>query len=83
MGTHVPKPSLISTESKKKKTLLKELEIDGGIISDQRYLSHYITKLYANLYVLKARALNTSKAQERCWESVPTRVMEAMNADMT
>ncbi len=67
----------------KKKTLLKELEVDGGTISDQRDLFHYITRFYANLYVLEAHALGTSEAQERCWESIPTRVMEAMNADMT
>ncbi len=67
----------------KKKTLLKELEVDGGRISDQRDLSHYITKFYANLYVSEAHASGTFEAQERCWESVPTQVTEAMNADMT
>jgi hypothetical protein len=54
-----------------KKTLLKELEVDGRIISDQRDLSHYITKFYANLYALEAHALNTSEAQKRCWGSAP------------
>ncbi len=34
----------------KKKTFLKELEVDGGIMSNQKDLSHYITKFYANLY---------------------------------
>ncbi len=67
----------------KKKTLLKELEVDGGAISDHRDLSHYITKFYANLYASKAHALSTYEAQERCWESVPTWVTEAMNANMT
>jgi len=28
-------------------------------------------------------ALGTFEAQKRCWESVPTRVIEAMNANMT
>ncbi len=46
----------------KKKTLLKELEVDGGTISDQRDLSHYITKFYANLYASKAHAPGTSEA---------------------
>jgi hypothetical protein len=68
---------------RKKKTLLKELEVNGRTISDQRDLSHYITKFYANLYASEAHAPGTSKAQERCWESVPTQVMEAMNTDMT
>jgi hypothetical protein len=67
----------------KKKTFLKELEVDGGTIFDQKGLSHYITRFYANLYESKTHASGTSKAQERCWESVPTRVTEAMNANMT
>jgi hypothetical protein len=67
----------------KKKTLLKELKVDGRTISYQRDLSHYITKFYANLYVLEVHAPGTSKAQERCWESVPTWVTKAMNANMT
>jgi hypothetical protein len=67
----------------KKKTLLKELKVDGGTISDQKDLSHYITRFYANLYELETHAPGTSEAQERCWESVPIRVMEAMNANMT
>jgi hypothetical protein len=66
----------------KKKTFLKELEVDGGTISDQRDLSRYITKLYANLYASKAHAPCTSEAQERCWENDLTWVTEAMNADM-
>jgi hypothetical protein len=67
----------------KKKTLLKELEVNGGTISDQKDVSHYITKFYANLYALEVHASGTSEAQERCWESIPTRVTEAMNVDMT
>jgi hypothetical protein len=67
----------------KKKTLLKEIEVNGGTISDHRDLSHYITKFYANFYASKTHASGTSEAQERCWENVPTRVMEAMNANMT
>jgi hypothetical protein len=56
----------------KKKTFLKELEVDGGTISNQRDLSHHITKFYANLYASEAHALNTFDAQNRCWESVST-----------
>jgi hypothetical protein len=67
----------------KKKTLLKELEVDGGTISDQRDLFHYIIKFHASLYASEAHAPGISEAQERCWEGVPTHVMEAMNADMT
>jgi hypothetical protein len=67
----------------KKKTLLKELKVDGGTIFDQKYLFHYITRFYANLYESDTYAPSTSEAQERRWESVPTRVTEAMNANMT
>jgi hypothetical protein len=63
----------------KNKTLLKELKVDGRTISNQRDISHYITKFYANPYVSKAHASSTSEAQERCWENVPTWVTEAMN----
>jgi hypothetical protein len=50
----------------KKKTFLKELKVDGEIISDQMDLSHYITKIYANIYASKAHATGTFEAQERC-----------------
>jgi hypothetical protein len=46
----------------KKKTLLKELEVDGGTIFYQGDLSHYITRFYANLYASKVHASGTSKA---------------------
>jgi len=68
---------------RKKKTFVKELEVDGRTIFDQRDLSHYITKFYANLYTSEAHAPGTSEAQERCWESIPTRVTEAIYANMT
>ncbi len=48
----------------KKKTLLNELEVDGGTISNHRDLSHYITKFYVNLYASEAHAPGTSKAQK-------------------
>jgi hypothetical protein len=46
----------------KKKTLLKELEVDGGTIFDQMDLSHYITKYYANLYGSEVHARGTFEA---------------------
>ncbi len=36
---------------KKKKTLLKELEVDGKIISNHGDLSHYITKFHAKSFL--------------------------------
>jgi hypothetical protein len=41
----------------KKKTFLKELEVDGGTIFDEKDLSHYITRFYANLYESETHAL--------------------------
>ncbi|CAK9195560.1 unnamed protein product [Sphagnum jensenii] len=67
----------------KKKTLLKELEAEGGPISGQVDLSQYIIRFYANLYTFEMHAPGTSEAQERCWESVPIQVTEAMNVNMT
>jgi hypothetical protein len=43
----------------KEKALLKELEVDGRTIFEQKDLSHYITKFYANLYALEAHASGT------------------------
>jgi hypothetical protein len=41
---------------------MKELEVDGGTISNQKDLPHYITKFYANLYVSEAHAPGTFEA---------------------
>jgi hypothetical protein len=67
----------------KRKTLLKELKAYGKTIIGQGDFSQYIIRFYANLYTFEKHAPGISKVQERCWENVPTRVMEAMNADMT
>ncbi len=50
----------------KKKTLLKELEVDSRTISRQEDLSHHISKFYANLYTSEPHSLATAKAQRRC-----------------
>jgi hypothetical protein len=67
----------------KKKTILKELEAEGEIITGYKYLFQYIIGFYANLYASEAYAQGISEAQERCWQSVLVRVMEAMNVSMT
>jgi hypothetical protein len=56
----------------KKKTLQKELEVDEMTIYKQTDLSHYISQFYANLYTSKLHSLDTTKAQRKCWESVPS-----------
>jgi hypothetical protein len=67
----------------KKKTLLKELEAKGGTVSGQAILSQFITGFYANLYASKAHALSIQEVQNMCWDIIPARVTEAMNASMT
>jgi ABC-type enterochelin transport system substrate-binding protein len=65
MGIHAPKPSLIFIGSRKK-TLMKELEVNERTISCQGDLSHYITKFYTNLYASEVHASGTLEAQRRC-----------------
>jgi hypothetical protein len=67
----------------KKKTLLKELKVDGRTISKQDNLSHYISQFYANLYTSKLHSSGTVEAQKKCWESIPSRITKDMNAEMT
>jgi hypothetical protein len=67
----------------KKRTLLKELEVDRETISRQEDLSLYISKFYANLYTLEPHSLASAEAQRRCWESVLSQVIEDMNSKMT
>jgi hypothetical protein len=67
----------------KKRTLLKELEVDMMTIYKQADLSHYIFQFYTNLYTSELDSLDITKAQRKCWESVPFRVTEDMNTKMT
>jgi hypothetical protein len=63
----------------KKKTLLRELETEEGIIGGQSDLALYVTGFYAKLYTSDSSALGTKEAQEKCWKSVPTKVTPAAN----
>jgi hypothetical protein len=67
----------------KNKTLLKESEVDEMTIYKQADLSHYISQFYANMYTSKPHSPDIAKAQRKCWENVPSRVMEHMNVEMT
>lgn len=50
----------------KKKTLLKELEVDGRTISKHEDLSHYITQFYAKLYTFQLHSSGSAEAQKKC-----------------
>jgi hypothetical protein len=62
---------------------VEELDVDGRTISRQEDLSHYITQFYAKLYIVEQPSSDTTEAQKRCWESMPPRVTEDMNAQMS
>ncbi len=63
----------------KKKTLLRELETEEGIIGGQSDLTLYVSGFYAKLYTSDATTLGIREAQEECWKSVPVKVSPAMN----
>jgi hypothetical protein len=63
----------------KKKTFLRELETEEGIIGGQSDLELYITGFYAKLYTSDSSAPGAKEAQEECWKSVPTKVTPAAN----
>jgi hypothetical protein len=67
----------------KKRTLLRELETEEGIVSGQSDLALYVTSFYANLYSSDALAQGIAETQTVCWKSVPAKVTQAMNERLT
>jgi hypothetical protein len=67
----------------KKKTLMRELESDSRTITSQIDLTHHVTNFYARLYTWEANNVGTVEAQELCWQSVPIKVSEDVNASLT
>ncbi len=67
----------------RKCTPLKELKTEGGDITGQEDLAHYVRAFYAHLYTSEANIPGTSKAWEVCWGSTPTRVSNEANDDST
>jgi hypothetical protein len=67
----------------KKKTLLRELEIETGSITAQKDLSQFIIGFYASLYSSDAHLPDTGEAQAECWASVPTMVSQDTNESLT
>jgi hypothetical protein len=67
----------------KKKTLLRELETEEGIVSGQSDLALYVTSFYANLHSSDALTPGMAEAQTVCWKSVPANVTQAMNERLT
>ncbi len=67
----------------RKRTPLKELKTEGGDITGQEDLAHYVRAFYAHLYTSETNAPDTSEAQEVCWGSTLTRVSNEANDDLT
>jgi hypothetical protein len=66
-----------------KRSLLRELEIEGGTISGQNDLTQYITEFYTRLYSSDTNTPGTEEAKQRCWTSVPTKVSGEINETLT
>jgi hypothetical protein len=49
-----------------KRTLLRELETDGGTVTGQDDLTQYITEYYMRFYSSDAHSPSTEEAQKRC-----------------
>jgi len=67
----------------RKRTPLKELKIEGGDITGQEDLAHYVRSFYAHLYTSEANTSGTSEAWEACWDSTPARVSNVANDELT
>jgi hypothetical protein len=67
----------------KKRTLLRELEIEGGTVTGQNDLTQYITENYMRLYSSDAHTLGTEEEQARCWTRVLTKVTRDTNENLT
>jgi len=62
---------------------LRELETEGGTVSGQNDLTQYITEFYTRLYSSDANTPGTEEAKQRCWTSVPTKVLGEINETLT
>ncbi len=67
----------------RKRTPLKELKTEGGDITGQEDLAHYVRSFYASLYTSEASAPGTSEAREVCWDSTSARVSNVANDELT
>jgi hypothetical protein len=46
-------------------------------------LTHHVTNFFSRLYTSEASNVGTAEAQELCWQSVPIKVSEDVNASLT
>ncbi len=67
----------------RKRTPLKELKTEGGDITGQEDLAHYVRSFYERLYTSEADAPGTLEAREDCLESTPSRVSDLANDELT
>jgi hypothetical protein len=66
-----------------KRTLLRELEIDGSTVTGQNDFTQHITAYYTRLYSSNAHTPGTEEAQKCCWTSVSTKVSGDINETLT
>ncbi|CAN5955466.1 unnamed protein product [Sphagnum jensenii] len=64
----------------RKRTLLKELTTEGGEVTGQEDLAHYIRSFYTKLYTSEAHTPGTEEAREECWASTPTRHFQGLDS---
>ncbi len=82
-GDTCPKAFFDFHRAGNKRTLLRELETEGGTVSGQNDLTQYITEFYTRLYSSNASTPGTEEAKQRCWTSVPTKVSGEINETLT
>ncbi len=66
-----------------KRSLLRELETEGGTVFGQNDLTLYITEFYTRLYSSDAHTPGTEEAQQSCKTSVPIKVSGEINETLT
>ncbi len=62
---------------------MRELNIESGPITGQSDLAQYVTEYYSQLYSSDALAPGTKGAQVECWSSVPVKVEQDINTQLT
>jgi hypothetical protein len=67
----------------RKHTPLKELKTEGGDITGQEDLAHYVRSFYERLYTSKVSTLGTSEVREVSWDSTLARVSTVAVATLT
>jgi hypothetical protein len=68
---------------RRKRTLLKEVTTEDGVITGQEDVANYVRSFYMHLYTSEVNAPGTSEAQEDCWANTPTWVSNETKKELT